>query len=154
MHQIPIPAKTPHMALHSPIEPRQASTISPCGELFLTQIQRLRSRRLSSYGDNATPLNFSNLNQPVFSRGNVAALASFHPSRRRSMGDKTKTRAELPEMLAEAVRNTQPQPVRNAQPERTRDAQPEAKPNARPASKRTTKVKKARASVSREPLRR
>ena len=36
------------------------------------------------------------------------------------MGDKIKTKAELFEMLAEAVRNTQPQPVRNTQPERKR----------------------------------
>jgi hypothetical protein len=35
------------------------------------------------------------------------------------MGEKIrpKTKAELLEMLAEAVRNTQPQPVRNGQPE-------------------------------------
>ena len=47
------------------------------------------------------------------------------------MSDKTKTKAELLEMLAEAVRNTQPQPVRNTQPEPVRDAQPEPK-NATP----------------------
>jgi hypothetical protein len=41
------------------------------------------------------------------------------------MSDK-KTKAELLEMLAEAVRNTQPQPV-NTQPEPVRDAQPEPK---------------------------
>ena len=38
----------------------------------------------------------------------------------------TPTRAELREMLAEAVRNTQPQPV-NTQPEPVRDVQPEPK---------------------------
>jgi hypothetical protein len=43
------------------------------------------------------------------------------------MSDKTKTKAALLEMLAEAVRNTQPQPVRNTQPEPVRDAQPEPK---------------------------
>jgi len=40
------------------------------------------------------------------------------------MSDKTKTKAELLEMLAEAVRNTQPQPVGNTQPKPARDAQP------------------------------
>jgi hypothetical protein len=49
------------------------------------------------------------------------------------------TKAELHEMLAEAVRNTQPQPVR--------DAQPETKPktqlrNTPPAPKRTVKIKR------------
>ena len=39
----------------------------------------------------------------------------------------TKTKAELLEMLAEAVRNTQPQPVGNTQPEPARDAQPPRK---------------------------
>ena len=38
------------------------------------------------------------------------------------MSDKTKTKAELLEMLAEAVRNTQPQPV--AQPDPARDPRP------------------------------
>ena len=44
------------------------------------------------------------------------------------MSDKVikKTKAQLHEMLAEAVRNTQPQPV-NAQPEPVRNTQPEAK---------------------------
>ena len=41
------------------------------------------------------------------------------------MRDK-KTKAELHAMLAEAVRNTQPQPV-NPQPEPVRDVQPEPK---------------------------
>jgi hypothetical protein len=47
------------------------------------------------------------------------------------MSDKVikKTKAQLHEMLAEAVRNTQPQPV-NAQPEPVRDAQPEPKRNS------------------------
>jgi hypothetical protein len=36
------------------------------------------------------------------------------------MSDK-KSKAELHEMLAEAVRNTQPQPIRNTQPEPVRD---------------------------------
>jgi hypothetical protein len=47
------------------------------------------------------------------------------------MSDKVikKTKAQLHEMLAEAVRNTQPQPV-NAQPEPVRDAQPESKRNS------------------------
>jgi hypothetical protein len=46
------------------------------------------------------------------------------------------TKSELYVMLAEAVRNTQPQPIPNAQPEPVRDA--------RPASKRTTKNKRVR----------
>jgi hypothetical protein len=46
------------------------------------------------------------------------------------------TKAELYEMLAEAVRNTQPQPVRNEQPEPVR--------NTRPALKRTVKNKRVR----------
>ena len=58
------------------------------------------------------------------------------------MSDKIKTKAELLEMLAEAVRNTQPQPVRNTQPEPVRDAQPEPK--------RTAKIKSGRASASRK----
>lgn len=41
---------------------------------------------------------------------------------------KPKTKAELHEMLAEAVRNTQPQPVHNTQP----------------APKRTAKIKRVR----------
>jgi hypothetical protein len=46
------------------------------------------------------------------------------------------TKAELHEMLAEAVRNTQPQPVR--------DAQPAPKRKTRPAPKRTAKIKRVR----------
>jgi hypothetical protein len=49
------------------------------------------------------------------------------------MSDKTKTKAELLEMLAEAVRNTQPQPARNTQPEPVRDAQSE--PKRKPAKR-------------------
>jgi hypothetical protein len=60
------------------------------------------------------------------------------------MGDKAikQTKAELNEMLAEAVRNTQPQP----QPEPVRDAQPAPKRNTRtqPAPKRTAKIKRVR----------
>jgi hypothetical protein len=58
------------------------------------------------------------------------------------MGDKAiKTKAELYAMLAEAIRNTQPQPVR--------DPQPETKPKTRshktqPALKRTAKIKRVR----------
>jgi hypothetical protein len=50
------------------------------------------------------------------------------------------TKAELHEMLAEAVRNTQPQP----QAEPIRDPQPEPVRDARPGSKRTAKSKRAR----------
>lgn len=68
------------------------------------------------------------------------------------MSDK-KTKAELLEMLAEAVRNTQPQPVGNAQPEPVRESQPQRKRKTqsrktRPALKRTTKIKNVRGSVS------
>jgi hypothetical protein len=63
------------------------------------------------------------------------------------MSDKsnTKTKAELHAMLAEAVRNTQPQPpVRNTQPQPVRDTQPEPKrkTRTRPAPKRTAKIKR------------
>jgi hypothetical protein len=64
----------------------------------------------------------------------------------------TPTKAELHEMLAEAVRNTQPQPV-NTQTEPVRDVQPnpERRPrNKRPASKRAAKIKGVRASASRK----
>jgi len=56
---------------------------------------------------------------------------------------KPKTKAELHEMLAEAVRNTQPQPVHNAHPEPVRNT-------ARPAPKRTAKIKSVRTSASRK----
>jgi hypothetical protein len=46
------------------------------------------------------------------------------------------TKAELYAMLAEAIRNTQPQPVRNEQPEPVR--------NTRPAPKSTAKIKRVR----------
>jgi hypothetical protein len=66
------------------------------------------------------------------------------------MSDK-KTKAELLEMLAEAVRNTQPQPVGNTQPERKRKTQSR---KTRPASRRTAKIKNVRASASRKQRRR
>ena len=75
------------------------------------------------------------------------------------MSEKTgkKTKAELHEMLAEAVRNTQPQPV--TQPEPVRDVQPEPKRKTqphktRPAPKHTAKIKTVRASASRKQRRR
>ena len=73
------------------------------------------------------------------------------------MSDK-KTKAELLEMLAEAVRNTQPQ-VGNTQPEPVHDPQPERKRKTqsrktRPASQRTAKIKNVRASASRKQRRR
>ena len=54
------------------------------------------------------------------------------------MSDKVikKTKAQLHEMLAEAVRNTQPQPVRNTRPAPKR--------KTRPAPKRTVKIKRVR----------
>jgi hypothetical protein len=48
----------------------------------------------------------------------------------------TPSKAALYEMLAEAVRNTQPQPVRNEQPEPVR--------TTRRAPKRTAKIKRVR----------
>jgi hypothetical protein len=72
------------------------------------------------------------------------------------MSDK-KSKAELHEMLAEAVRNTQPQPIRNTQPEPVRDtARPAPKRktqprNTRPAPKRPAKIKRVRTSASRKP---
>ncbi len=61
---------------------------------------------------------------------------------------KKKSRAELLQMLAEAVRNTQPQPV-NTQPESVRDTQAEPKRktqlrNTRPTPKRAVKIKRVR----------
>jgi hypothetical protein len=64
----------------------------------------------------------------------------------------TPTKAQLHEMLAEAVRNTQPQPV-NTQTEPVRDVQPNPKRrprNTRPAPKRAAKIKSVRASASRK----
>ena len=53
------------------------------------------------------------------------------------MSDKahTKTKAELHAMLAEAVRNTQPQPTQPA---------PKGKTRTRPAPKRAAKIKRVR----------
>ena len=51
------------------------------------------------------------------------------------MSDKSKTKAELLQMLAEAVRNTQPPPLRNAQPDPIRDTQPESKRKTQPAKR-------------------
>jgi hypothetical protein len=62
----------------------------------------------------------------------------------------TPTKAELHEMLAEAVRNTQPQPVRNEQLEPVRNTQPEPKGKTRSAPKRTAKIKSARAPARRK----
>jgi hypothetical protein len=61
------------------------------------------------------------------------------------MSDK-KTKAELLAMLAEAVRNTQPQPAHNTQPEPVRDERPapKRKTRTRPAPKRTAKIKRVR----------
>ena len=50
------------------------------------------------------------------------------------------TKTELYLMLAEAVRNTQPQPVTMAQPEPRRKTQPR---NRRPTPKRAVKIKRA-----------
>jgi hypothetical protein len=64
----------------------------------------------------------------------------------------TPTKAELHEMLAEAVRNTQPQPV-NTQTEPVHDVQsnPKRRPrNTRPALKRAAKIKGVRKSTSRK----
>jgi hypothetical protein len=66
----------------------------------------------------------------------------------------TPTKAELHKMLAEAVRNTQPQPL-NTQAEPVRDVQPDPKRkgrprNTRPAPKRAAKIKAVRASAGRK----
>ena len=71
------------------------------------------------------------------------------------MSDKTtKTKAELLEMLAQAVRNTQPQPISAPQPEPARDAQPQLKQKARPAPKRAAKIKGTKTSAGRKVRRR
>jgi hypothetical protein len=75
------------------------------------------------------------------------------------MSNNIKTKAELLEMLAEAVRNTQPQPIGNTQPEPARDAQPPRKRKMQsrktvPASQRTAKSKNVQASASRKQRRR
>jgi hypothetical protein len=69
------------------------------------------------------------------------------------MSDKTikQSKAELHEMLAEAVRNTQPQPVPNAQRDPVRNAHPEPERDTRPrktrpAPKLSAKIKNVRAS--------
>jgi len=51
------------------------------------------------------------------------------------------TKAQLHEMLAEAVRNTQPQSVLNEQPEPKRKTRSH---KTRPAPKRTAKIKRVR----------
>ena len=71
------------------------------------------------------------------------------------MGEKTtKTKAELFEMLAQAVRNTQPQPVSVTQPDPIRDVQPEPNRKTRLVRKRAPKKKNAPASASRKQRRR
>ena len=62
------------------------------------------------------------------------------------------TKADLHRMLAEAVRNTQPQPV-NPQPEQARNDKPAPKRaslprNTRPTQKRAAKTKRVRASAN------
>jgi hypothetical protein len=57
------------------------------------------------------------------------------------------TKADLHEMLAQAVRNTQPQPVHNEEPELKRNARHDTKQSA---AKRTDKIKGVRASASRK----
>jgi hypothetical protein len=73
------------------------------------------------------------------------------------MSGTTKTKAALLEMLAEAVRNTQPQPVSNTQPEPVHEPERKRKTQSRktrPASKRTANIKNVRASASRKQRRR
>jgi hypothetical protein len=72
------------------------------------------------------------------------------------MSDKTKaqTKAQLFEMLAQAVRNTQPQPMGTIRAEPARDERSASKPKTRPASKRAAKTKKAGASATRKQPRR
>ena len=63
------------------------------------------------------------------------------------MGDKVnnKTKAELYEMPAEAIRNTQPQPIRDPQPEPQLAPKRETRSHkTRPALKRTAKIKRVR----------
>ena len=66
-----------------------------------------------------------------------------------------KTKAELLEMLAQAVRNTQPQPVNDSPPQPVRDAHPERKRKSqsgkkRPEPQRTPKAKGRKASDRRK----
>jgi hypothetical protein len=74
------------------------------------------------------------------------------------MSDK-KSKADLLEMLAEAVRNTQPQPVNTppelvpntqSQPVRNEQPEPKRRTHPRPAPKRTVKIKSVRASAGRK----
>jgi len=69
----------------------------------------------------------------------------------------TPTKADLYQMLAEAVRNTQPQPI-NSPPEPPVDVRPGPKRASRPrtqtAPKRKAKIKSERASVGRKGRRR
>jgi len=63
------------------------------------------------------------------------------------LSDRTKTKAELFQMLAEAVRNTQPQPAPEV------EAEPKPEPRARktqPKSKRQAKKKNDRTSARRK----
>jgi hypothetical protein len=65
------------------------------------------------------------------------------------VNDKTKkSKADLLKMLAEAVRNTQPQPIDTRQSEPIRDTQPKLKRKTRPVAKRTAKTENPRASAS------
>jgi hypothetical protein len=65
------------------------------------------------------------------------------------MGERTtKTKAELMAMLAEAVRNTQPQPAPAAPSEMVRDAPPASKRKKHEVPKRAANTKRARASRS------
>jgi hypothetical protein len=71
------------------------------------------------------------------------------------MGDKTiKTKVELYAMLAEAVRNTQPQPVDDPQPEPKRNTRPSKRETpsheTRPTPKRRAKIKSVRTSANRK----
>jgi hypothetical protein len=70
----------------------------------------------------------------------------------------TPTKADLYQMLAEAVRNTQPQPP-SPPPEPPLEVRPAPKRvsrprNTQPAPKRTAKTKRERASASRKQRRR
>jgi len=60
----------------------------------------------------------------------------------------TKTKAELIAMLAEAVRNTQPQPTPAAPSETVRDAPSALKRKKQELPKRAANTKRARASRS------
>jgi hypothetical protein len=113
-----------------------------------------RSQRVVAQSSSLLNL-ISNLNRRLFLPGTVAALAS--PIRRGdcSMSEKTtKTKAELFEMLAQAVRNTQPQPIVAPQPDLTSDGQPEPPHKKRSVPKRARKAKTSRASASRKQRRR